>query len=124
MSATELREVVVKMFPCVANENVPFTLFVSGYDDDPRELWEIPEVVDFFHRCIDAGVISLLPFSTMVTPNPVPGLGALEVWLMAHGRWSRGTSRISPDDIADCTHALVAANVRCAAIVREATARN
>ena len=27
---------------------------ISGYDDDPRELWEIPEVIAWFKKADDA----------------------------------------------------------------------
>lgn len=29
---------------------VEITLMIDGYDDDPRELWQIPEAVDYVRR--------------------------------------------------------------------------
>jgi hypothetical protein len=40
--------------PCLAALQGAVTLVVGGYDDDPRELWEIPEVRRFFQALLKA----------------------------------------------------------------------
>jgi len=70
-----------------------FFMTISGYDDDPRELWEIPEAVDLCQRVVKTGLIALLNLSSRVKElmperfqeceGPGPGLGALEVWVFA-----------------------------------------
>ena len=45
------------------NTTGPVSLLIDGYDDDPRELWEIPEVVAYMRRVylgLEIGVISRL----------------------------------------------------------------
>jgi hypothetical protein len=67
---------------------------IAGFDDDPRELGEVPEVRAFCRRLVDAGFISWLDVSTSIPAlrNPklsgigmMAGLGAYEVWGMAEG---------------------------------------
>ena len=41
-------------------QNLRCVCTVAGYGDDPRELWEIPEVQDLCKRLIKIGYISLL----------------------------------------------------------------
>ena len=77
---------------------------IGGFDADPRELHQIPEVRAFARRLVDQSFISMLD----VTHNPrlVPptllsrgAMGALEVWLLAIGAWRvvEGGSRASLD---------------------------
>jgi hypothetical protein len=63
---------------------------VDGYDDDPRELWEIPEVGAHLRRLVDFGFVAILLRSSTVrelgAPShwvDCPAFGAFEVW--AHG---------------------------------------
>jgi hypothetical protein len=46
--------------PKVLADKNPFYATVSGYDHDPRELWQVPEVVALFERVIASGMIGLL----------------------------------------------------------------
>jgi hypothetical protein len=66
-------------------------MIIQGFEDDPRELWEIPEVQAHLRRLVDFGFIAILARSTGVRELGVPdyladcpGFGAFEVW--AHGR--------------------------------------
>jgi hypothetical protein len=68
-----------------------FLLTIGGYENDPRELWEIPEMKNFGSRLVRIGFISLLELSTQFKrqkdPDPMYGLtlGALEVWAISKG---------------------------------------
>jgi hypothetical protein len=68
--------------------NVIVSCRFSGYGDDDRELWEIPEVRQLCQRLFDIGFVSDLDESTTyLCPPPKPpwgvGAGALEIWMMA-----------------------------------------
>ena len=64
---------------------------VSGFENDPRELWQIPEVRAFFRRLVTHGFISWLDVFAGMNPDPnTPevlrmGFGACEVWLISEG---------------------------------------
>jgi hypothetical protein len=69
---------------------------VHGYDDDPRELGEIPEVRAHCRRMVDFGVLAVLTRSTWCRElgapawtRDVPVLGAFEVWLLGLGHLGR-----------------------------------
>lgn len=56
---------------------------VNGYDNDPRELWQIPEVVALCERVIESGLISLFHSNL---EDRVPMLwGAWDVYMAATG---------------------------------------
>jgi hypothetical protein len=65
---------------------------VHGYDDDPRELGQIPEVMAHCRRTVDFGAIAVLTRSTWCRELGAAGwmvgspiLGAFEVWLIGLG---------------------------------------
>jgi hypothetical protein len=69
-----------------------YTCMVEGYDDDPRGLYEIPEVRQLCQRLVALGFISELDVTTSMkglTPAGVPGmdagLGAFGVWALSRG---------------------------------------
>jgi hypothetical protein len=84
---------------------------VKGYEDDPREMWEIPEVRQLCQRLVDLGVIAVLELSDFCPEHPklqrdhregkaTPmGPGALEVWLLAKGRVTGGKTTLTADDL-------------------------
>jgi hypothetical protein len=59
---------------------------IDGYDNDPRDLWNIPEVVVFAKRLVANGVCSVAVVSTILDPKfDGPGgrpFGGFEVWLL------------------------------------------
>jgi hypothetical protein len=86
-----------------------FYAIIAGYDNDPRELGDIPEVVALCQRMVEAG---LLPFFTesafldLNTSKPAshpgnlpPGFGAFEVWSLAQGRLTGGKLVFNEDHI-------------------------
>jgi hypothetical protein len=64
---------------------------IRGYGADSRELWQIPEVVDFCKKLVRIGFISGLDVSFTFPPNqpplpvPVAPMGSLDIWLIAKG---------------------------------------
>lgn len=67
---------------------------ISGWADDPRELWEVVEVRAFCRRLVALGFVAYLDRATWLgTLMPddwrskvlLAGLGAAEVWLIAEG---------------------------------------
>jgi hypothetical protein len=63
-------------------------LIVDGFNDDPRDLWHIPEAIEFLKRACRAGFLSILEPSVMMKSKGrcgfVPTFGALELWLVAN----------------------------------------
>jgi len=102
MSDNEICFIIKKLHPILKDDpSMGFTLVIDGYDDDPRELYEIPECVSFFQRLVDIGFISLLEVSTRIEAlkkiSEMPGLGSLEVWLIATGQMKKGNTELSGD---------------------------
>ena len=62
-----------------------FVLTTAGFDDDPRELYEIPEVIEFYKKLIEIGFLSLLVPDMLDTPkDEIVGFGAFEIWMIAN----------------------------------------
>lgn len=63
---------------------------IAGYDDDPREVWEIPEVRAFCRRLFNIGFASYLDAfgkDWLKDASTEPsGLGAFEVWMIGEGQ--------------------------------------
>lgn len=65
---------------------------IDGFDQDQRELFEIPEVRAFCRRLVGQGFISYLSLTTFYTVDQSlvgSGWGALEVWMCGEGRLKR-----------------------------------
>lgn len=94
-----------------------FVLTVSGWDDDPRDVWQIPECVDLFKRLVELGFISLLEVSTHAKDiAQIPdcgGLGALEIWLMSQGKVTVGDSSIDRRTMGLFMKEMDIANIKC-----------
>ena len=83
-----------KMFDQCKKTGNLFFATISGYDEDPRELWEIPEAITFARLIRNTGVICLLEFATSLRDFPTkwpsenvrPFLGAFEMWTIADGK--------------------------------------
>jgi len=75
-------------------------LFVDGFNNDARELHEIPEAIAVLKRALNAGFASVLHCSTMLDPpavNPEPRMwafGAFELWAIATGRLQIKNNRV------------------------------
>lgn len=75
------------------------TLTIHGFDDDPRELYEVVEVRALCRRLVDHGFISGLDIATTITPNDATKgtLGAMEVWLLSENRMARNVTLMRED---------------------------
>lgn len=70
----------------LAERYAPIRVTVNGFNDDPRELWEIPQVVELCQRVIDSGLLSLLSCD----PDPrLYGWSAIQVCGCAFGFYSK-----------------------------------
>jgi hypothetical protein len=65
-------------------------LTILGFDEDQREVWQIPEVQRYCHRLVEIGFVSFLDTSTSLPWNAVElhaVIGGLEVWLIGEGKF-------------------------------------
>jgi hypothetical protein len=103
----ELAKVMYKLRRHGEKRNGGGLLTISGYDADPRELWDIPEVQVFCARLWEIGFCSLLlpsallelvgePVFTEVRPGG--GMGAYEVWRMSRGECKLGRNSIDKEE--------------------------
>ncbi len=64
----------------------PTTFTISGYDDDERELWQIPEAVAFMKRMWEVGFGTILKLNLPTAKDHVRGnFGALQLWAAIRG---------------------------------------
>lgn len=98
MTDNEIKDCIQQSLPVCNAKEQGFFLSIDGYDDDRRELWQIPEVVKFMKRLCDFGFIAILEASTTCSVlirkeykkfKKLPGIGALEVWMFATGRMEK-----------------------------------
>jgi len=116
----ELQDMACKLSKVVDDEG--FFLTISGYDDDPRELWEIPEAIDLCQRIVKTGLVCVLETSSQIKElmperfrdidAPGPGLGAFEVWIFGEGKMKHGGVAFSRDEMKDFYNMLLEANKR------------
>jgi hypothetical protein len=101
------------------------TCTISDYDDDPRELHEIPEVQAFCRRPVDLGFIADLDVTTSIAGlarvGPQAGLGAFDVWALAEGMIGQtGMTEITEDTLLRFRDVLAACNRRADRALAEA----
>jgi hypothetical protein len=87
---------------------------VRGFGDDPRPLFDIPEVRAFARRLVTLGLISYLDYSTVLDPrqpaeNKV-AWGAAEAWICAEGLAPGGQIRVTPQLLDDIERAVAESN--------------
>lgn len=92
----EIRGFTVALSKLLFDTRDPFWLLISGHDDDPRELWEIPEVADLCRRFVTLGFISVLAVQEE-SDDPKMALTALKVWLLARGELRAGTQNVTTE---------------------------
>ncbi|HKY37156.1 MAG TPA: hypothetical protein VJN18_14525 [Polyangiaceae bacterium] len=81
-------ELAVRRFAPAVTSGSPVFLTVGGYDDDPRDLSEIPEVSDLMQRVIDSGLIALLGNNEDAfaeEAEPPPFIDAMRCFFLAKG---------------------------------------
>lgn len=120
MTDAEIKECIQDMIPVCKVKKQGFCLTISGYDEDPRELWQIPSAVGFMKRLCELGLISALEVST-TSPDllrtefkalKLPGFGALEVWMCATNRMVKGSNDIDDATLKAFHRDLQLANVQ------------
>lgn len=55
-------------------------LTISGFDNDQRDLWDIPEALEFCDRLVAHGMLSLLEFNLPLDKYRPMATGALQLW--------------------------------------------
>lgn len=101
-----------------------FLLSISGYENDSRELWQIPEVRKLTTRLVKIGFISLLEVAThlksMIDPDPLykSMLGAFEVWAISKGIIKSYYSKVTKGQYRLFLEVLSDANVECDKITK------
>ncbi len=66
--------------------NFPTYFTISGFDSDPRNLWEIPEAVALMNRMWECGFVSLLHANVAGSPEYFSGFfGAMQLWGVMKG---------------------------------------
>jgi hypothetical protein len=64
-----------------------FWLVIEGFDEDPRELWDIPEAIDLIDRLVAFGFMTVLGVSV----DDFKLLGAYQIWVI-HNRLMQGNA--------------------------------
>jgi hypothetical protein len=119
MNDDELKEIIHRIYPRVCKEQQGCLVTISGYCNDPRELWEIPEAIDFCQRLIDVGFISILaPIAQIALPG-TSAFGAIEVWFVANGRIKNRRNEITEEDLERLQVLLAESNAKCDIILAQ-----
>jgi hypothetical protein len=78
---------ICQTLPVVLAKDIYWVCAIMGYDQDPRELCEVPEVRAFCERLVNRGFIACLHPSTLFYKKEQPELGGylggLEIWAMS-----------------------------------------
>lgn len=127
MTDDEIKDCIQQMMPICIAKGSGFCLTISGFDQDQRELWQIPEAIAFMKKLVNIGLIAGLEVSTqskdMVRKefglDSLPGFGALEIWLGGTGRLVSGDNDLSPELISTFFQELNTANTKAKAICAE-----
>jgi hypothetical protein len=113
----ELRGMTAAMRKLALDTNNPFWLLIHGYDDDQRELWEIPEVAELCRRLVEVGFIAVMHVAQK--PNdPDVALSALQVWLMSKGMLATGGQDVPADTFNKFWSDLMKSNYRADELAR------
>jgi hypothetical protein len=122
MTDEEIKDSIRGMLPICRKNKLGFCLSIQGFDFDPRELWEIPEAINFTRRLCTLGFISTLEVSTtckaLMTTKELPGFGALEVWLCAVGKMDLNIE-LSKETMIDFLNDLQKSNALVTSICQE-----
>lgn len=125
MGEEEIEEAMKDMAPICKSTKTGFFVCVDGYENDKRDLWQIPEVASFFKMLIRKGFISFLEVSSSAkgvtrldsSPLGCPGFGALEVWMIANEKMSKGRTDIERVEMLAFSEVLDKANATSRVIV-------
>ncbi len=74
---------------------------LEGFNDDPRELWHIPEARQLLATIVSSGLLSVMEPSVIFSKRyMLPGIvtmGALEAWLIASDRFDCDAYQVEID---------------------------
>lgn len=128
MTDNEIKDCIQQMLPVCMVKEQGFCLTIGGFDEDSRELWEIPEATNFMRKLVDLGFIAALEVSTTAKDfvrkdffgvDKLPGFGALEVWMCATGRMIKGHNDIDMATIRQFHAELDMANTKARLVCAE-----
>lgn len=68
----EIESVICLAIPDVMKEDRGWLCAINGYDDDERELYQIPEAIALCQRFVKCGLISILTTSTLMEKQERP----------------------------------------------------
>lgn len=104
MTKEDVEEYAASIERYVKEKKRGFILTITGWDDDPRGLHEIPEAGNFLKMVMETGFFSLLDVTTTMNlkGNPwygvfCPGIGAFEAYLIATGQMTK-LAKLSEDE--------------------------
>jgi hypothetical protein len=118
MSDDELKECIHKVQPRCVSTGRGCLITVNGYDRDPRELWQIPEVKAFFNRLIDFGFLSVMELMAQQAMPGTPGFGAVEVWMVATDKITKYAKyEVGKEELDAVVKIVKESNVKCEAIL-------
>ena len=98
MDEGDIEEVFISCLPAILSGGEPFTVKFTDYAADPRELWEIEEVIEQCRMIVRVGGISVLDVFPGARDPDAPrdthprqvgetqGLGALHIWAIANNK--------------------------------------
>lgn len=93
MDRSDLEELFTSCMPTIEGGGPPFQVKFHGYASDARAIWEIERVIEQCKWIVEVGGISplevfpsLMPKSCEEQGRPAVGIGAFEIWLIAHGK--------------------------------------
>lgn len=107
LTVAELEDQIRVLAPDIlSGKEQPFYMSITGYDNDPRGLWDIPEAREFCQRVIDSGFVGLLVVETDLEEQ----LGALGCFMLARGLMVSANARLGVgmmtdelvDELKDC----------------------
>lgn len=91
----DIRRVIRNSNSLAVQGSQGFLLFITGYDDDPRELWDIPECIELIDRLVAHGILAVLDFNIGAGSQPL-ALGGFVVWII-HKRKRDWDRRVTKD---------------------------
>jgi len=120
---SNINDLIRATLPIVLKEQKYWVCAIGGYEDDERELYEIPEVRAYCRRLVDEGFIASLHPTTLFFQDKNPEiknyLGGVEVWAIGEGLLDSGGSfYLTPEIFKEWEGLLKKAEKKALALVR------
>lgn len=132
-SDEEIKDCIRRILPLCHKNKMGACFSIQGFDDDEREVWEIPETIEFMKKLVDLGFMSILEISTtspslvrteIFHTDKLPGLGAIELWMCATSRMGNGANEVTPAEFKMFTDALQASNAKAESLLNNTTPKS